>query len=51
MHTHIQKEERLFVHSIGEVFNHMETLGYGWRADLTPNAITEVKYAESPRQD
>lgn len=28
----------------------METLGYGWRTDLTPNSIKEVEYAESPNR-
>lgn len=49
MHSHIQKEEMLFVHSIGGVLNYMETSGYGWRADLIPNAIKEVESTESAR--
>lgn len=43
MCSHIQKEERLFVHSIGGVLNYVETLGYGWGTDLISNAIKEVE--------
>lgn len=47
----IQKQERWFVHSIGEVLNYVETSGYGWWADLIPNTIKEVESTECLRQD
>lgn len=50
MCTRMQKKERLFVRSVGEVLNYVETLGCGWRADLIPNTIKEVESTESPRQ-
>lgn len=49
MHSHMQKEEMLFVHGIGRVLNYVETLGYGWRADLIPNAIKDVESTDSVR--
>lgn len=49
MRSHIHKEERLFVHSIGGVLNYVETLGYGWRAGLISNAIKEVESIEIAR--
>lgn len=39
----------LFVHNICGELNFVETLGYGWRAELTPNAIKEVESIESTR--
>lgn len=50
MCSHIQQEEMLFVHSKGGVLNYVETLGYGWRADLILNAIKEVESIESTRE-